>query len=182
MLELGGNGAAPPAADLIKDISEATFMQDVVETSKEVPVIVDFWAPPWCGPPCKTLGPALEQAVTAAGGKVRMVKINVDENQQIAAQLRVQSIPTVYAFVDGQPVDGFQGGAQPPSEIAAFVDRVSKAGGAMAAWMTLWPLQMRCWKLGGKWLMLPRPMRPLLKLTPPIWRPPIWAWSVRSWR
>ncbi|WP_421702074.1 thioredoxin [Aliiroseovarius sp.] len=125
MLELGGNGAAP-AADLIKDISEATFMQDVVETSKEVPVIVDFWAP-WCGP-CKTLGPALEQAVTAAGGKVRMVKINVDENQQIAAQLRVQSIPTVYAFVDGQPVDGFQG-AQPPSEIAAFVDRVSKAGG-----------------------------------------------------
>ena len=125
MLELGGNGAAP-AADLIKDISEATFMQDVVESSKEVPVIVDFWAP-WCGP-CKTLGPALEQAVTAAGGKVRMVKINLDENQQIAAQLRVQSIPTVYAFVDGQPVDGFQG-AQPPSEIAAFVDRVSKAGG-----------------------------------------------------
>jgi len=113
-------------APLVKDSTEATFMQDVVEASKEVPVIVDFWAP-WCGP-CKTLGPALEQAVEAAGGKVRMVKINIDENQQIAAQLRVQSIPTVYAFVDGQPIDGFQG-AVPPSEIAAFVDRVSKEGG-----------------------------------------------------
>ena len=125
MMELM-NAQAGGAAPLVKDITEATFMQDVVETSKEVPVIVDFWAP-WCGP-CKTLGPALEQAVEAAGGKVRMVKINVDENQQIAAQLRVQSIPTVYAFVDGQPVDGFQG-AQPPSEIAAFIDRVAKAGG-----------------------------------------------------
>jgi len=125
MMELM-NAQAGGGEPLVKDITEAMFMQDVVEASKDVPVIVDFWAP-WCGP-CKTLGPALEQAVEAAGGKVRMVKINVDENQQIAAQLRVQSIPTVYAFVDGQPVDGFQG-AQPPSEIAAFIDRVSKAGG-----------------------------------------------------
>lgn len=125
MLEMmnAQNGGDEP---LVKDCSEATFMQDVVETSKEVPVIVDFWAP-WCGP-CKALGPVLEQAVEAAGGKVRMVKINIDENQQIAAQLRVQSVPTVYAFVDGKPIDGFQGNV-PPSEIAAFVDRVSKEGG-----------------------------------------------------
>ncbi|TCP61604.1 thioredoxin [Rhodovulum bhavnagarense] len=126
MLELGGNGAAAPQNDLIKDIGEATFMQDVIDASREVPVIVDFWAP-WCGP-CKALGPALEQAVIAAKGKVRMVKINVDENQQVAAQLRIQSIPTVYAFVDGQPVDGFQG-ALPASELASFIDRVVQAAG-----------------------------------------------------
>ncbi len=125
MLEFGQDTAAP-AADLIKDVSEATFMADVVEASKEVPVIVDFWAP-WCGP-CKTLGPQLEAAVTAAGGKVRMVKVNVDENQMIAGQMRVQSIPTVYAFHDGQPVDGFQG-AVPGSEVQEFVDRVAALGG-----------------------------------------------------
>ncbi|WP_166418066.1 thioredoxin family protein [Cochlodiniinecator piscidefendens] len=124
MLELG-QGAAP-AQDLIKDGSEATFMQDVVEMSQTVPVIVDFWAP-WCGP-CKTLGPALEAAVIAAGGKVRMVKLDVDQNQAIAGQMRVQSIPTVYAFYQGQPIDGFQG-AQPESEIKAFVERVVAAGG-----------------------------------------------------
>ena len=125
MLELG-QGTAAPADDLIKDVSEATFMQDVVEASQTVPVIVDFWAP-WCGP-CKTLGPALEAAVTAAGGAVKMAKVNVDENQMIAGQMRVQSIPTVYAFWQGQPVDGFQG-ALPPSEIDAFVKRVVEAGG-----------------------------------------------------
>jgi putative thioredoxin len=112
--------------DLIKDGSEATFMQDVIETSRSVPVIVDFWAP-WCGP-CKTLGPALEAAVTAAGGKVKMVKLDVDQNQMIAGQLRIQSIPTVYAFWQGQPVDGFQG-ALPNSEVKKFVDKVAALGG-----------------------------------------------------
>ena len=125
MIDLGLS-TAPAPADLIKDSSEATFMADVVETSQSVPVIVDFWAP-WCGP-CKTLGPMLEDAVTAAKGAVKMVKINVDEAQMLAGQLQIQSIPTVYAFWQGQPIDGFQG-AQPGSEITAFVDRVIKAAG-----------------------------------------------------
>lgn len=130
MLELGqGNGAAP-AGDLIKDVSEANFMADVVEASQTVPVIVDFWAP-WCGP-CKTLGPALEAVVIAAKGAVKMAKINVDENQMIAGQLRVQSVPAVYGFWQGQPIDGFQG-ALPPSEIQAFVDRVIEAAGGEVA-------------------------------------------------
>ncbi|EET49443.1 thioredoxin [Thalassobium sp. R2A62] len=124
MLEFGQTDA--PADDLIKDGSEATFMQDVVEASQTVPVIVDFWAP-WCGP-CKTLGPALEAAVTAAGGRVKMVKLDVDQNQMIAGQLQIQSVPTVYAFWQGQPADGFQG-ALPPSEILAFVERVADLGG-----------------------------------------------------
>ena len=128
MMDLGLS-AGPADADLIKDGSEATFMQDVVEASQSVPIVVDFWAP-WCGP-CKTLGPLLEDAVKAAKGAVKMVKINVDEAQMIAGQLRIQSIPTVYAFWQGQPVDGFQG-AVPGSEITAFIDRVIKAAGGEA--------------------------------------------------
>ncbi|MBO6774111.1 MAG: thioredoxin [Marinibacterium sp.] len=128
-MEILNGGSTAPAADLIKDGSEATFMQDVVEASNETPVIVDFWAP-WCGP-CKTLGPMLEEAVIAAKGAVKMVKINVDEAQMIAGQMRVQSIPTVYAFYQGQPVDGFQG-ALPGSEVKAFVDRVIAAAGGEA--------------------------------------------------
>ncbi|MEF3048805.1 thioredoxin [Tabrizicola sp. L79] len=127
MLTLNDTTAKAPAAkDLIKDSSEATFMKDVIEASRDVPVIVDFWAP-WCGP-CKQLGPALEAAVTAEKGRVRMVKVNVDENQMIASQLRIQSIPTVFAFWQGQPVDGFQG-ALPGSEIKKFIDRVAALGG-----------------------------------------------------
>ena len=127
MIELG---KTPPADDLIKDVSEAEFMAEVIETSKTIPVIVDFWAP-WCGP-CKTLGPALEAAVTNARGAVRMAKMNVDESQAIAGQLQVQSIPTVYAFWQGQPIDGFQG-AVPGSEIDAFVQRVIEAAGGDAS-------------------------------------------------
>ncbi|ARC90607.1 thioredoxin [Rhodovulum sp. MB263] len=128
MLELGGKTTETGGAGeaLIKEVTEASFMADVIEASQEVPVIVDFWAT-WCGP-CKTLGPMLEQAVTAAGGKVRMAKVDVDRNQTIAAQLRIQSIPTVYAFYQGQPVDGFQG-ALPASEVQAFVERVAAMGG-----------------------------------------------------
>ena len=127
MLEFGQK-QAPAAADatLIRDVADATFMQDVIEASREVPVIVDFWAP-WCGP-CKTLGPALEAAVTAAKGRVRMAKINVDENPMISGQLRIQSIPTVYAFWQGKPVDGFQG-AVAGSEIKAFVEKLAALAG-----------------------------------------------------
>ncbi|WP_430449751.1 thioredoxin [Rhodophyticola sp.] len=126
MLEFGQAKDATGTADLIKDSSDATFMADVVEASKDVPIIVDFWAP-WCGP-CKTLGPQLEAAVAAAKGKVRMVKVDVDQNQQVAAQLRVQSIPTVYVFYQGQPVDGFQG-AVSEAEVKRFVEKLSALSG-----------------------------------------------------
>jgi putative thioredoxin len=116
-----GSKPAGPSGSHVKDGSDATFMADVIEASRTQPVIVDFWAT-WCGP-CKQLGPALEKAVEAAKGAVKLVKIDVDKNPAIAGQLRVQSIPTVYAFVDGQPVDGFQG-AQPESQVQAFVDRL----------------------------------------------------------
>jgi putative thioredoxin len=128
MLELNAGNAAAPA-DLIKDGSEMTFMEDVIQASQEVPVIVDFWAP-WCGP-CKTLGPALEQAVTEAKGAVKMVKVDVDQNQGIAGQLQIQSIPTVYAFYQGKPVDAFQG-ALPGSEIKAFIDKLVALSGGEA--------------------------------------------------
>ena len=119
-----GESAAPEG--LVKDTSTATFMADVIEASRETPVIVDFWAP-WCGP-CKDLGPIIEKAVRSAGGAVKLVKINIDENKEIAAQLRVQSIPAVFAFSNGQPVDGFVG-AQPESQIKSFIERVVKAAG-----------------------------------------------------
>jgi putative thioredoxin len=117
--------AASGANPHIKDSGLATFAADVLEASRQTPVIVDFWAP-WCGP-CKQLGPALEKAVTDAKGAVKLVKVNIDENPEIAQQLRIQSIPTVYAFKDGQPVDGFMG-ALPDSQVQAFVSQL--AGGA----------------------------------------------------
>ena len=119
-----GNGATPPG-DLVKESNTQNFVKDVIEPSRTQPVIVDFWAP-WCGP-CRQLGPALEKVVKQANGKVRMVKINVDENQQLAAQMRIQSIPAVYAFVNGQPVDGFMG-ALPESQLKQFVDRLGGQG------------------------------------------------------
>jgi putative thioredoxin len=127
-LGLGKSGAAAaPAGDIIKDVTTATFAKDVLEASRTAPVIVDFWAP-WCGP-CKQLTPILEKVVRSYGGKVKLVKINIDENAAIAGQLRVQSIPTVYAFRDGRPLDGFMG-AQPESAVKAFVDRLLGDEGA----------------------------------------------------
>lgn len=128
MIDLGLSTTPAPAvdADLIKDATEASFMADVIEMSQTIPVIVDFWAP-WCGP-CKTLGPMLEDAVRAVKGAVKMVKVNADECQGLTGQLQIQSLPTVYAFFEGKPVDGFQG-AVPQSEISEFVARVVKMGG-----------------------------------------------------
>src|SRR5258708_18306994 len=111
---------AKPDADLIKDSDVTSFMADVIDASRETPVIVDFWAP-WCGP-CKQLGPALEKAVREAGGAVRLVKVNIDENPEIAQQLRIQSIPAVFAFKGGRPVDRFVG-APPESPIKAVIKR-----------------------------------------------------------
>ena len=116
----------PAAADLIKDSTTAQFKVDVIDASKSVPVLVDFWAP-WCGP-CKTLGPALEKIVLEAKGKIKLVKVDIDQNPELATQMRVQSIPAVFAFVDGRPVDGFMG-ALPESQIRQFIDRLGKMGG-----------------------------------------------------
>ena len=119
-----GNVASAPI-----DVDMSNFVAEVVEWSSKQPVIVQFWAP-WCGP-CKQLGPVLEKAVAAANGKVKMVRVNIDDNQQIAQQLRVQSVPTVYAFVDDTPVDGFAG-AQPESALTQFIEKISALGGTGA--------------------------------------------------
>lgn len=125
---IGAAKPAPANSDLIKDGDIESFMTDVIEASMQTPVIVDFWAP-WCGP-CKQLGPAIEKAVRDARGAVKLVKINVDENPEIAQQMRIQSIPAVYAFKGGRPVDGFVG-ALPEGQIKQFIQRLGgKPGGA----------------------------------------------------
>jgi putative thioredoxin len=117
--------ATPADQNLIKDSTTQTFMVDVIEASKTVPVIVDFWAP-WCGP-CKTLGPTLEKLVREAKGKVKLVKVDIDQSPEVASQMRVQSIPAVFAFVDGRPVDGFMG-ALPESQVKQFIGRLGNMG------------------------------------------------------
>jgi putative thioredoxin len=109
------------------DVNMDNFMAEIIDGSAKMPIVVQFWAP-WCGP-CKQLGPLLEKVVAAAKGKVKMVRINIDENQQIAQQMRVQSVPTVYGFFNGQPVDGFAG-AQPESTLKQFIDKLVAAGGS----------------------------------------------------
>jgi len=129
MLKSAAPQAAAPA-DLIKDSDQTKFAKDVLEASRTVPIIVDFWAP-WCGP-CKTLQPMIEKVVTEAKGAVKLVKINIDENKMLAQQLRIQSIPAVYAFFGGRPVDGFMG-AVPESQIREFVGRLVQASGGAGA-------------------------------------------------
>jgi putative thioredoxin len=120
---LQNTGTAPAADGLIKDTTTQTFMKDVIEESKRQPVLVDFWAP-WCGP-CKQLTPILEKVVRAAKGKVKLVKMNIDEHPAVAGQMGIQSIPAVFAFVNGQPADGFMG-ALPESQVTAFIERLTK--------------------------------------------------------
>jgi putative thioredoxin len=124
MLQDGGGVATAVAGNnLIKDVTTQTFVKDVIEESKRQPVLVDFWAE-WCGP-CKQLGPILEKVVRAAKGKVKLVKMDIDKHPQVSQQLGVQSIPAVFAFVNGQPVDGFMG-ALPEAQVVAFIERVTK--------------------------------------------------------
>jgi putative thioredoxin len=127
---LGGAAAAASGADVIKNGTTASFMADVVDASHDAAIVVDFWAP-WCGP-CKQLGPALEKAVRDARGKVRLVKIDIDQNPEIAQQMRIQSIPAVYAFKEGRPVDGFVG-ALPESQVKQFVSRLAAGAPGAAA-------------------------------------------------
>jgi len=147
---IGETSAAGPG-DLIKEGSDAGFGADVIEASREQPVIVDFWAT-WCGP-CRTLGPSLERAVLAAKGKVKLVKIDIDKHPAVAQQLRVQSIPAVFAFVDGRPVDGFMG-AVPESQIKQFIDRLAAqhrgaAGDAVADLLSMAKESLDLGDIGG---------------------------------
>lgn len=128
LLDQGTNPAAPPAGgDLVIDVTTQNFVKEVMEESKRRPVLVDFWAP-WCGP-CKTLGPVIEKVVRAASGKIKLAKMNIDEHPQVAQQLGIQSIPAVFVFQNGQPVDGFVG-ALPEPEVKAFIERVTGPAGA----------------------------------------------------
>ncbi|MFB9173318.1 thioredoxin [Roseibium salinum] len=117
-----GGGDGPSGGDLIFDVTTQTFMADVMEASRHQPVLVDFWAP-WCGP-CKQLTPIIEAAVKAAGGRVKLAKMNIDEHPEVAGQMGIQSIPAVVAFKDGQPVDGFMG-AQQESQVKAFIEKLA---------------------------------------------------------
>ncbi|HET9902300.1 MAG TPA: thioredoxin [Xanthobacteraceae bacterium] len=121
--DIGGAGTAAAADDLIRETTTQAFMKDVIEASRRQPVLVDFWAP-WCGP-CKQLTPVLEKVVRAAKGKVKLVKMNIDEHPAVAGQMGIQSIPAVIAFVNGQPIDGFMG-ALPESQVTGFVERLIK--------------------------------------------------------
>jgi putative thioredoxin len=123
IIEQGGSPAANVPPDLIKDTTTQTFVKDVIEESKRQPVLIDFWAP-WCGP-CKQLTPVLEKAVRAAKGRVKLVKMNIDEHPAIPGQMGIQSIPAVIAFADGRPADGFMG-AVPESQVAAFIERLTQ--------------------------------------------------------
>jgi putative thioredoxin len=122
IIEQGGGAAPQAAVDLIKETTTQTFVKDVIEESKRQPVLIDFWAP-WCGP-CKQLTPVLEKAVHAAKGRVKLVKMNIDEHPAIPGQMGIQSIPAVIAFVNGQPADGFMG-AVPESQVTAFIDKIT---------------------------------------------------------
>ena len=129
MEQVIGGDSADVGAPAIKDTTAIDFAADVLDASQEAPIIVDFWAP-WCGP-CKQLTPVIEKAVTEAGGKVRLVKLNIDEAPQIAQQMRIQSIPAVYAFFQGKPIDGFMG-ALPESQVKEFIDRMVQMANAAA--------------------------------------------------
>jgi putative thioredoxin len=122
IMEQGG-AAVPQAADLIKETTTQTFVKDVIEESKRQPVLIDFWAE-WCGP-CRQLTPILEKAVRNAKGRVKLVKMNIDQHPAIPGQMGIQSIPAVIAFVNGQPADGFMG-AVPESQVNAFIDKITK--------------------------------------------------------